>query len=68
MDLNPFNSADAHGDKDHDGPDNLWEYENGTIIKIITQIKRYWQKYLNQKCEKERHIRDNPEQDLNTGR
>ncbi len=30
--LNPFNSADAHGDKDSDGLDNLWEYENGTVI------------------------------------
>lgn len=28
----PFNSADAHGDKDSDGLDNLWEYENGTMI------------------------------------
>ena len=32
VDLNPFNSADAHGDKDRDGLDNLWEYENGTMI------------------------------------
>ncbi len=25
--LNPFNPRDAHGDKDSDGLDNLWEYE-----------------------------------------
>ena len=31
-DLNPFNAADTHGDKDSDGLDNLWEYKNGTMI------------------------------------
>lgn len=31
--LNPFNSADAHGDKDHDGLDNATDDEeiNGKI-------------------------------------
>jgi len=55
VDLNPFNSADAHGDKDHDGLDNLWEYENGTMINDNDTDHdgiddgaefKYWQNYL----------------------
>jgi len=55
VDLNPFNAADAHGDKDHDGLDNLWEYENGTMINDNDTDHdgiddgaefEYWQSYL----------------------
>ena len=54
-DLNPFNSADAHGDKDSDGLDNLWEYENGTMITDADtdhngindgEEYKYWQESL----------------------
>ncbi len=38
--LNPFNPRDAHGDKDSDGLDNHWEYENGTMITDV-RIRYY---------------------------